>query len=147
MKSRTGYVLTLGVCPIQWSSKLQSEIAISTTETEYITLSQAMRELILLQRLLFEIVENMELKGPTSVILKSTVFKDNNGAIATANSVKMTPMTKHIGVNYHLFKSHIGAEKGILLDKIDTLLQKADIFTKCMAPENFATMRKLMCGW
>ena len=89
----------------------------------------------------------MELKGPTSVILKSTVFEDNNGAIATVNTVKMTPRTKQIGVKYYFFKSHIGADKGILLEKIDTLLQKADIFTKGMAPEKFAAMRKLMCGW
>ena len=46
MKSQTGYVLTLGGCPIQWSSKIQSEISISTTEAEYIALSQGMRELI-----------------------------------------------------------------------------------------------------
>jgi hypothetical protein len=39
VKSRTGYVMTLGGCPIQWSSKLQTEIAFSTTEAEYITLS------------------------------------------------------------------------------------------------------------
>ena len=106
-----------------------------------------MRKLIPLQRLLFEIVEKMELKGPTSVILKPTVFEENNGYIATSNAVNMTPRTKHIGLKYHFFNSHIGAEKGILLDKIDTLLQKADIFTKCMAPEKFAAMRKLMCGW
>ena len=46
VKSRSGFVMTLGGCPIQWSSKLQTEIALSTTEAEYIALSQAMRELI-----------------------------------------------------------------------------------------------------
>ena len=46
VKSKTSYVLTLGVCPIQWSSKIQSKIALSTTEAEFIALSQAMRELI-----------------------------------------------------------------------------------------------------
>ena len=106
-----------------------------------------MRELIPLRRLLFEIVEYIELKGMTSVILKSTVFEDNNGDIATTNAVKMNLRTKHIGVKYHFFKSHIGADKGILLEKIDTLLQKADILTKGMAPEKFAAIWKLMCGW
>ena len=32
VKSRTGYVITLGGCPISWSSKLQTEIALSTTD-------------------------------------------------------------------------------------------------------------------
>ena len=43
VKSRTGYVITLGNCPLMWTSKLQTEIALSTLEAEYIALSQAMR--------------------------------------------------------------------------------------------------------
>eukprot|EP00957_Ditylum_brightwellii_P017230 1298674-Ditylum_brightwellii.AAC.1 len=42
--SRTGYVIKYANCPIVWMSNLQSEIAMSTTESEYIALSQAMRE-------------------------------------------------------------------------------------------------------
>jgi hypothetical protein len=35
VKSRTGYVMTLGGCPIQWNSKLHmAEIALSTMEAE-----------------------------------------------------------------------------------------------------------------
>ena len=75
------------------------------------------------------------------------MFEDNNGAIAIANAVKMTPRTKHIAVKYHFFKSHIGEESGIELVKIDTNLQKADIFTKGLAPEKFMAIRKLMAGW
>ena len=37
--SRTGYVILLFGCPLFWHSKLQSEIALSTTEAEYIALS------------------------------------------------------------------------------------------------------------
>ena len=37
--SRTGYVILYANCPIIWSSKLQTEIALSTTESEYIALS------------------------------------------------------------------------------------------------------------
>jgi hypothetical protein len=39
--SRTGFVIMFARCPILWSSKLQSEIALSTTESEYIALSQS----------------------------------------------------------------------------------------------------------
>eukprot|EP00984_Skeletonema_dohrnii_P032799 scaffold27521_cov99-Skeletonema_dohrnii-CCMP3373.AAC.2 len=41
--SRTGYIMYAG-CPIHWVSKLQTEIALSTAEAEYIALSQALRE-------------------------------------------------------------------------------------------------------
>ena len=90
LNSRTVYVLTLGGCPIQRSSKLQSKFALSNMEAKYIALSQGMPELIPLRRLLLEIVEKMELKGLTIVILKYTVFDDNNRDVATANAVKMT---------------------------------------------------------
>jgi hypothetical protein len=36
--SRTGYVIISCGCPISWASKLQSKIALSTTESEYIAL-------------------------------------------------------------------------------------------------------------
>ena len=32
VKSRTGYVITLGNCPVVWSSKLHPEIEINTLE-------------------------------------------------------------------------------------------------------------------
>jgi hypothetical protein len=147
VKSRTGYVITLGGCPIIWSSKLQTEIALSTTEAEFLALSQAMGELIPTRRLLSEVATKMKLEGEATVAIKSTVFEDNNGAISTAKAVKMTPRTKHIAVKYFFFKSHIGEGTGIELVKVDTLLQKADISTKGMAPEKFVTMRKLFCGW
>ena len=44
--SRTCYVIMFDGCPITWGSKLQTEIALSTTESEYIALSSAMREVI-----------------------------------------------------------------------------------------------------
>jgi hypothetical protein len=50
--SRTGYVIRYAGCPIGWCSKLQSEIALSTAEAEYIALSQALREVIPLITLL-----------------------------------------------------------------------------------------------
>ena len=43
VKSRTGYVILMGNCPLVWVSKLQTEIALSTLKSEYIALSLAMR--------------------------------------------------------------------------------------------------------
>ncbi len=44
--SRTGYVIRYSDCPIYWQSKLQTEIALSTAEAEYIALSHALREML-----------------------------------------------------------------------------------------------------
>jgi len=41
-KSRSGYVILYAGCPLIWASKLQTEIALSSTEAEYIALSQSL---------------------------------------------------------------------------------------------------------
>ena len=46
VKIRTGLLLKFGGVPILWSSKLQSEISLSTLEAEYTALSCGMRELV-----------------------------------------------------------------------------------------------------
>eukprot|EP00957_Ditylum_brightwellii_P174217 13263712-Ditylum_brightwellii.AAC.1 len=53
--SRTGYMIKYASCPIVWASKLQTEITLSTTEAEYVALSQAMRVVIPLKHLLNKI--------------------------------------------------------------------------------------------
>ena len=53
--SRTVFVIMYAGCPIGWCSKLQTEIALSTDEAEYIALSQALREVIPLMTLLEEL--------------------------------------------------------------------------------------------
>ncbi len=45
--SRTGFIIMYTGCPIDWKSKLQTEIALSTTEAEYIALSHSMHKVLL----------------------------------------------------------------------------------------------------
>ena len=44
--SRTGYVIAYAGCTLLWFNNLQTEIALSKPEAEYIALTQAMREVI-----------------------------------------------------------------------------------------------------
>ena len=55
--SRAGYVISYAGCPIYWVSKMESEIALSTTEAEYIALSMAMRDVLPFLNLMAEIQE------------------------------------------------------------------------------------------
>ncbi len=55
--SRTGFVIMFAGCPITWSSRLQTEIALSTTESEYIVLSTAIRDVIPFLNLMKEILD------------------------------------------------------------------------------------------
>ena len=94
--------MTFGDVPILWSSKLQSQIALSTLEAEYIALSQGMRDLVSARRLLAELGERMNYKViNTSHISK--VWEDNTGTQNLANSKGplMTSRIKHIAIKYH----------------------------------------------
>ena len=45
VRSQTGYVICLSDCPVLWISKLQTEIALSTMEAEYVALSASCLDL------------------------------------------------------------------------------------------------------
>ena len=137
--------MTLGGCPIHWVSRLQTETALSTLEAERIALAQAMRGLVPMRRLLKEVLGAVAphlQDDPT--LLKSTVWEDNNGAISTAKSPKMAPQTKHIAVKCHCTRGQIGEEKGVVLDKIESKMEKADILTKGLPEEDFERIRMLL---
>ena len=46
IKRVTDFLFTLGWCPISWTSKLHTEIALSTIEAEYIDISITMKEFL-----------------------------------------------------------------------------------------------------
>ena len=147
VKSRTGLLLNFGGVPILCSSKLQSEIALSTLEAEYIALSQGMREVVSARSMVLElgIKINLDLKGSSTV---SKAWEDNVGTQNLANSKGplMTTRTKHIGIKYHWFRSKIKPNKIEIL-RASTDLQRADIFTKGLTRFAFVEKRKLVMGW
>ena len=143
---RTGYVIKFANCPIIWASRLQTEIALSTTESEYIALSKAMRETLPLMELMKEIYEVFNMTMELKPNIKCTVFEDNNGCIELAKCPRLRPRTKHIGTKYHHFRSKV-KEGRVEVLKIDTKDQQADIFTKALPRDQFVKLRKLICGW
>ena len=149
--SCTKYVMTMGTCPIHWTSKLQTEVALSTTEAEYIALAQALHEFIPMCHAFEDLLHAFNLTEEYPVTVKSTIFEDNNGAISTAKTPKMSPHTKHIAVKYHFVKTMFGQchhnEHPFNLEKIDTTLQKADIFTKGLPEVVFLHICKLLCHY
>ena len=143
--SRTGYIISYAGCPIIWCSKLQTEIALSTAEAEYIALSQAMREVLPLMELLKEVDLVFKLHLPKPKI-HCKVFEDNNSCIAMAEAVKFSPRTKHIALKYHHFRRFV-KDLTIKIFPIDTKEQTADIFTKPLDEALFVHLRKKLMGW
>ena len=145
VKSRTGYVIMYEGCPVIWKSKLQSLIALSTMEAEYISLSMCMRDLIPLRRVLQDLCEVFDL-GQAGVMAHSTVFEDNSAALTLANSPQMTPRSKHIALRYHFFRSEV-ASGNIKVVAISTAEQIADVFTKGVTFQKFEYLREKLMGW
>ena len=143
--SRTGYVIMYAGCPITWGSKMQTEIALSTTESEYIALSTAMREVIPFMNLMKEIADTFGLLTRKPVF-RCTVWEDNESCITVAKSPKFTPRTKHIAIKYHHFRKFV-ADETLIIKSIDTAEQIADIFTKPLPEKAFCYLRQKLMGW
>jgi hypothetical protein len=145
-KSRTGYIVFFAACPIVWNSKLQTQTALSTTEAEYISFSQSLREAITLMQL----VREMNEKGITTysdvpkVLCKA--FEYNSGALEIARTHKMRPHTKHTNVVYHHFRSFV-KKVLVVIWPINTEYQPADIMKKPTARDLFLKHRKGICGF
>ena len=133
-----GFVIMYDGCPLTWCSKLQREISLSTTESKYIALSQAMREAIPFMNLMVEVGDVFPLHNP-KLEFHCKVFEDNNSCIRVEEGSKSTPRTKHIAIKYHHFRKHI-VDKTISIFPIDTKDQLLDrvIFRK---------LRFLLMGW
>ncbi len=143
--SRTGYVILYAGCPIVWCSKLQTEIALSTMEAEYIALSQALREVIPLINLMDKLKIVVPFYNPTPQI-KCKLFEDNRSCIVVAESARLTPRTKHIAIKYHHFREFVRSGK-VKIYPVSTTEQIADIFTKPLGDNQFKYLRSLFLHW
>ncbi|KAG8481466.1 hypothetical protein CXB51_026218 [Gossypium anomalum] len=71
-RSLTGYVFTIGGCAISWKAALQTTATLSTTEAEYIVITEACKEAIWLKGLFSELNEDLQI---------NTAFCDSQSAI------------------------------------------------------------------
>ena len=145
-KSRHGYCITYAGCPICWKSQLQPHIALSSSESEYIGLSSALREAIPIMNLLTEMAHHQLLPSPAQTTIHCKVFEDNIGALEMAREHKFRPRTKHMHIKYHHFRSYVDS-KQISIHHIGTDDQYADILTKPLPYHTFSRHRKTMMGW
>jgi hypothetical protein len=152
---RTGYVITYCGCPTHWASKLQSEIALSTTESEYIALSMASRELLPLQCLVTEFHQHGLFSAPlstpfsataTSTLEATTIYEDNASCVVLVHSEGTKVRTKQISLKWHCFKDHIKSGE-LKVVKVDSNLNWANIFTKPLSKTKHESLRKFIMGW
>ena len=165
VKSRTGYIILYRGSPLLWVSKMQTQVALSTMEAEYVALSQSMRDLIPIRQILQEIMTivfdvkptivyqshskafaDVHAGTATSNIEQSTVYEDNHACLKFARMAQLSPQTKHIGIPYHWFRAKVES-LDIRIEPIATNKQLADQFTKGLSQVPFEISRRIILGW
>ena len=100
---------------------------LSTTEAEYMALTEAAKEGIWLKGLVSDLGLHHD---------QATVYCDSLSAICLAKDQVHHERTKHIDVRYHFLRS----EKRIKVKKVGTADNPADMFTKPVPQSNFNTV-------
>lgn len=117
-KSCSGYIFRLGEASVSWSSKKQSTVALSTTEAEYMAMSDASRHMIWMKFALSELRQNYML----------ILHADSKGAIDLASNHKVSQRSKHIDIRYHFIRCHVNIS--FKLEYVPSANNLADLFTK-----------------
>jgi hypothetical protein len=119
-RSTSGYVFTLAGGAVSWMSKLQNNVALSTTEVEYVAASHACKEVVWLKDLFSEFGRMQD---------KVKLLCDNQSAIHLDKNPTYHSKTKHIPIKYHFIRQVID-ERGFSLEKVHTKENCTYMFTK-----------------
>ncbi len=144
-RSRSGFVIKYLGVPILWKSQLQDTISLSTTEAEYVCLSQALRKTIPIMRLVQEMEERGVPVGSTRPKILCKAFQDNSGALALAKLPSMRPRTKYLNNKYHHFRSFVPTVIDIEYKNTEDMM--ADTLTKSNPAATLQKHRKSIMGW
>ena len=132
-------------CPINWGRKIQTEISLSTMESEYIDLLTSMKELI---PFMSHMKETAGLFGLLTIypVFRCTVWEENESYITVPKISKFTPRKKHIAIKYHHFL-HFVSDGTIIMNSNDTTEHIAEILTRPLVEKSFCYLRHQIMGW
>ena len=114
---------------VQWWSRLQAAVSLSTCEAELMALIEMVKEIIYLK----PILEALKIKKRGEPMV---VEQDNQSTIALASSFQLTRRNKHFSIKRHFITEMI--ESGdLVLRYCNTLEMLADAFTKTFGAKQF----------
>jgi hypothetical protein len=133
-RSVTGHVFFVGGGPVVWKSKLQSSVALSSFESEYMAVGDIASEGLHLGRLVKSILgAGYYEKQPVDI------FEDNLACLAMAKNPVLHEKQKHIRVRYHFIRECV-LRRQLAVHFIGTNSMVADLLTK---PVPVSTLRVL----
>lgn len=121
-RSTSGVVAMIGDSPISWTSKLQTLVALSTTEAEMIAAASGAREALWMRKIYSDVYGTAQ---------QVTQFCDNQPTLnhLSCDQEKVNRRTKHIHVQYGFTRVHV-MQGDIRLKYISTQDMIADVLTK-----------------
>ena len=138
-RSTTGYIIFAAGGPISWQSKLQTTVAVSSMESEYMALFAGIQELVWIRGVLKEL--ERPLGEPTPFLVDSKSAQD------LAGNPVYHKRSKHIDIKYHWLRDHTSEYFGTAtLHHCATLDMSADIFTKALASSLFFQHAQTITG-
>jgi len=132
-KSYSGYVATICNGAVAWRSKKQSNVALSSTEAEIVSLSEACKESTFLIQLQQELLGGR--RPPV------TVFCDNQAAIANIQEGHHSKKLRHVDMRQHYIKDLI-SDQLAQVSFVSTSEMLADIMTKALSGPQHAIFAK-----
>ena len=123
---------------VLWISKLQSVVATSTTEAEFIASAMATKEGLWVRKLLGEM---------TGKVQPLNLSVDNQAAVVlvSEHTAGQSGRTKHIDVQYQFVRDRF--QRGdVSIQFVPTMEQKADMFTKQLGGPEFRRHRHTVMG-
>ena len=126
--SVTGFCVFLLGVPISWKSQAQRSVTLSSSEAEFVALSEAAKEI----KFIVQVLQSLSIP----VKMPVTVRVDNVGAIFLAENVTTSQRTRHIDVRYHFVREFV-MDGFIKIVFVRTADNRSDIFTKNVSGDLF----------
>ena len=120
---------------VSWRSALQPTVALSTTEAEYMALTEVAKEVEWVRAFLKELQYGTD--APT------TVSTDNEGAKVLASNPVSHSRTKHIAIRHHFIREKV-ADNLVWIQYVPTEMMTADSLTKALARQKPMKCAQLM---
>ena len=103
-KSVGGFLVRLNGDVVSWQVKKQSTVALSSTEAEYMQMTQAAKEIKWFLNLFTEL---FQISQSQNYVPQSTLYCDNQSAIELSKNDLYHDRTKHIDLRYHFIRECI----------------------------------------
>ena len=130
-RSQTGYFLKLAGGAISWTSRAQKTVALSSTEAEYMALSDCSHQVVWMHTLMGELGYHLK---------PVPICGDNQGSIFIASNPVTEKRSKHIDIHYHYIREVV-ERKFAEIFFIDDDKNPADLLTKNLGSVKFQLFR------